>query len=399
MTTETGLRFASDIDPFSDEFLTDPFPFLHKLREIGPAVYLKRYGVWSVARYDEVNEVLRDNKTFSSAAGAGISNLKTEKAWRSPSLLLEADPPVHTINRRVVSRALAPGRLRILQETFDRSAGELADSLVARGRFDAVTDLAEVFPTEVFPKAFGLTGEGKEQLLAFGNMGFTTLGPQNELFAAAMANAQEVIAWIAEQCSRTSLSADGLGAQIYAAVDAGEVSEEDAALLVRAFLSAGVDTTVNGIALGLAAFIEFPDQWDLLRSDPDLARNAFDEIIRWASPVIGFFRTTTRSVDIGGVEVPSDAKVLVFFAGANRDPRHWEDPDVFDIRRKVVGHLGFGTGVHNCAGREIARMEGESLLRALAAKVGGWRLVGQPVPRLNNTLRGLDALPVEVVRD
>lgn len=318
MTAESVGGPTSDIDPFSKEFLTYPFPYLERLRETGPAVYLERYGVWSVARHDEVHLVLRDYETFSSTAGAGITNFKTEPAWRKPSVLLEVDPATHTINRRVVSRALAPGGLRVLQETFDRSATQLVDTLVARRSFDAVGDLAEVFPTEVFPNAFGLSQEGKEKLLAYGSMVFNGQGPRNELFEAAMTGGHEVIGWIAEQCSRSSLSPDGLGAQIYAAVDAGEVSEEEAALLVRSFLSAGVDATVNAIALGVLAFIESPDQWEHLRADPSLARNAFDEIVRRESPLMGFFRTTTRATGIGGVKLPSDTKVMVFFAGANR---------------------------------------------------------------------------------
>ena len=126
------------------------------------------------------------------------------------------------------------------------------------GSFDAVPDLAEVFPTQVFPEAFGIRENGRDQLLAYGAMVFNGMGPRNHLFEASMAGAGDVLAWIAEQCSRAALRPDGLGAQIYAGVDAGEVTEEEAALLVRSFLSAGLDTTVSAIALGVLDFVRFP---------------------------------------------------------------------------------------------------------------------------------------------
>jgi 4-methoxybenzoate monooxygenase (O-demethylating) len=386
----------SQIDPFSDEFLAEPFPFLNELREVGPVVHLDRYGVYAVARHEQVTAVLHEPRVFSSAAGTGITNFRTEQAWRKPSILLEVDPPVHTRNRKVVARALAPRSLGYLQEIFDRKAAELADSLVARGSFDAVPDLAEIFPTKVFPDAFGLAEDGRDQLLAYAAIVFNGMGPRNHLFEASMEGAEEVIAWITRQCARSSLRPDGLGALIYAGVDAGEVTEDEAALLVRSFLSAGLDTTVSALALGVLDFVQCPDQWQALRQDPSLARNAFDEVVRLEAPVMNFFRTTAEATQLAGTNLPANAKVLVSFAGANRDPRRWEDPGRFDIRRKTAGHMGYGVGVHNCVGQVIARMEGESLLRALAARVASWHLAGEPQPRLNNTLRGLATLPVAV---
>ena len=386
----------SAVDPYSDEFLADPFPFLAQLRDAGPVVYLDRYGVYAVARHEQVQAVLKEPRVFSSAAGTGITNFAVEKAWRKPSILLEADPPVHTRNRKVVARALAPRSLGYLQEIFDRKAGELAGSLAARGSFDAVPDLAEIFPTRVFPDAFGIQADGRDQLLAYGAMVFNGMGPRNHLFEASMEGAGEVLAWITEQCSRASLRPDGLGALIYAGADAGEVTEDEAALLVRSFLSAGLDTTVSALALGVLDFVRSPDQWQALRDDPSLARNAFEEVVRIEAPVMNFFRTTTEATELAGTRLPARAKVMVSFAGANRDPRRWAEPDRFDVRRKVAGHLGYGTGVHNCVGQVIARMEGEAVLRALACRVRSWRLTGEPRPRLNNSLRGLDTLPVAV---
>lgn len=397
MGVATGAVAESGVDPFDDSFLADPFPALQELRAAGRAVFLPAYGVWAVANHEDVHAVLRDHERFSSASGVGLANLAAgEQPWRKPSILLEIDPPAHTRNRGVVAGAMSPRALRWLQGVFDEQAEALAVELAARRRFDAVRDLAEVFPTVVFPRAFGVDADAREHLLAYGSMVFNGHGPRNRHFDAAMAGAEGVIEWITGQCRRSALRPGSIGAAIYEAADDAGVSEDDAALLIRSFLSAGVDTTVGGLAFCVYDFIRFPDQWELLREDPSLARNAFEETVRLESPVIGFFRTTTTTVDFGDTRVPAGAKVLVFYAGANRDPKRWEDPDRFDIRRRLVGHLGYGIGPHVCVGMTIARMEGEAVLRALARRIATWEVTGEVRPRLNNTLRCLDTLPVSV---
>jgi hypothetical protein len=388
------------MDPFSDEFLTDPFPALTALRDAGPAVYLTRYQVWAVAGYREVHEVLRDHERFSSAAGVGLADLAEQAqgyGWRKPSLLLEVDPPLHTRHRALAVGAMTPRALRVFQEVFEEQAAALAADLVDRRRFDAVRDLAEVFPAVVFPHALGTAGDAREQLLAYGALSFNALGPRNRHLEAALSAAEGVPEWIAEHCRRDALRPGTIGTAIYEAADAAGLAGDDAALLVRALFSAGVDTTVSALSFAIRDFIRWPDQWALVRENPSLARNAFEETVRLESPVIGFFRTTTAEVVLGAARIPPGCKVLVSYAGANRDPRQWNDPDSFDVGRRVAGHVGYGTGPHVCAGMTIARMEGEAVIRALAERVAGWQLAGEPVPRLNNTLRGFQALPVEII--
>jgi cytochrome P450 len=385
-----------DVDPFSDEFLANPYPHHEQLREVGPVVYLSRHGAWAMARYEQVHATLSDWQTFSSAAGAGLTNFRKEKPWRTPSVILEADPPLHTRTRAVLARILSPVALRKLRETFAAEAERLVDEVVERRSFDAAKDLAERYPLKVFPDAVGLPADGRENLLPYGSLAFNAFGPNNARLTQAMASAQPIIAWIMSRCSREALAPDGFGAQIYAAVDTGELSAEEAPLLVRSFLTAGVDTTVNGLAAAIYCFARFPDQWQALRENPSLARAAFEEVIRFECPVQTFFRTTTCDTEVAGVPIPDNEKVLLFLAAANRDPRRWEDPDRFDIRRKTTGHVGFGAGIHGCVGQMVARLEAELVLTALARKVEAIELAGEPQRRLNNTLLGLSSLPVTV---
>jgi 4-methoxybenzoate monooxygenase (O-demethylating) len=390
---------VSSIDPFSAEFLADPWPWHEELREAGPVVWLERYGVWAMTRYDEVHAALLDWETFCSSAGVGLSNFRTETPWRTPSLLLEADPPQHTTARKAINRALSPRTVRELRAMFDEHAVALAARLVKQATVDGVRDVAEAFPLDVFPVAMGLPSADArtgQALLAYGNLAFNAFGPRNWLIDEAVARAGDAIAWITARCARAALTQGGLAAKIYECADEGLVTEEEAGLLVRSLLTAGVDTTVVTLEQTLYAFATHPGQWKLLRDDPSLAGAAFEESLRWGSPVQTFFRTATRPVTIAGTSIDAGQKVLLFLAAANRDPRHWDDPARFDIRRKTGGHVGFGAGIHLCVGAAFARMEGEAMLTALASSVARLELAGDPVRRLNNTLSGFESLPLRL---
>jgi 4-methoxybenzoate monooxygenase (O-demethylating) len=387
---------VSLLDPFADDFLAAPYAFHAQLREAGPVVWLERYVLWTCARYAEVQAALSDWQTFSSAAGVGIDDFRRSKPWRPPSLILEADPPLHTRSRTVMNRALSAKAMAGLRASFKQAADTLADALVSRGRVDAIKDVAEAYPLSVFPNAIGLGPNGLENLLPYGAMVFNAFGPRNAHFEAAMAEATKVIAYIDAQCAREALSPDGIGATIWAAVDTGEITAKEAPLLVRSLLSAGLDTTIVGIGNALYAFAANPAQWRALRENLALARPAFDEVLRWESPVQTFFRTTTKPVDIGGVTIPADAKILLFLASANRDPRKWHDPERFDISRRAAGHVAFGAGIHLCVGQMLARLEAEMIITALAARVARIDIIGEPRRKLNNSLRQFASLPIEL---
>jgi 4-methoxybenzoate monooxygenase (O-demethylating) len=387
-----------DFDPFSRAFFDNPYPAHEAMREAGPVVWIPRYRVWAMARHDEVHGALNDWQTYCSSRGVGLSDFAKEKPWRPPSIILEADPPLHTRTRTVLARILSPGAMKRLRETFQKEAEKLVDSLIARGRFDAVKDLAEVYPLRVFPDALGIPRESRENLLPYGNMVFNAFGPRNDFFEEGMRNADPVRESIMKNCARESLAPGGLAMQIYEAVDKGELSADEAPLLVRSFLSAGIDTTVNGLAATIDCLARFPDQWQLLRDEASLARNAFEEALRLESPVQTFFRTTTREVDVGGVHIGEGEKVLLFLAAANRDPRRWQEPEKFDIKRRVAGHVALGSGIHGCVGQSVARLEGELILTELAKRAESIAIAGEPKRRYNNTLRGLASLPVEVRR-
>lgn len=392
---------TSDADPFSPEVLADPLPFQAALREAGPVVHLSAHGVYALGRYADVRAALVDWQRFPSGFGVGLANWRHEKPWRPPSLLLETDPPRHDAPRAVLAPILAPRALRRLREQWQAAAEELVeevlDSAAGGPEVDAMTALAEAFPLRVFPDAVGLPREGREHLLPYGDHLFNAFGPPNELVARGAPTLAEHAGWVDQQCARGRLAEGGFGAQIWAAADRGDITPEQAPLVVRSLLSAGVDTTVHGLGACLSAFATHPDAWARLRAEPGLARVAFDEAVRRESPVQTFFRVADVDVAIGDAVVPEGEKILMFLGSANRDPRRWADPNAFDLDRDPSGHVGFGMGLHQCVGQHVARLEAEALLTALARRVERLEPAGTPRRHLNNTMRGWESLPLRLV--
>ena len=388
-----------DVDPFGSDFLSDPYAYHDLLRDAGPVFWLERYGVYGTARHEEVTAALRNHETFLSGRGVGLADFSKEEPWRPVSLLLEVDPPLHTRTRELMTRIVSVGALKEAEPRWQAEADALIEQLVALGKFDAVIDLAEVYPMRIFPDMIGLPREGREHLLTYAAATFNAFGPRNELFLASERAAAEATAWVQQACKRANLEPGGWGMEVYRAADEGKCSAEEAERLVRSFLTAGVDTTVNGIAHLMLAFASAPDQWARLRANPGAAqiKKAFEESLRWDSTAQTFFRTTGRDAELTGVPIPAGSKVLLFLGAANRDPRRFENPERFDIQRVSSGHVGFGFGIHQCLGQMVARQEAEMILNALIPRVENIIPAGKVVRRLNNTLHALASLPVEVV--
>jgi cytochrome P450 len=386
-----------DIDPYAAENLIDPYPMHRQMREAGPVVRLTHYGIYACARHAQVHAVINDAVNFISGAGVGLANFNLETPFRPKSLILEADPPLHTQTRAVLSRILSPKVVMQIRATFAAEAEALVERCVAQGEIDGIADLAQPYPLKVFPDAVGVEAEGREHLLVYGDMVFNSMGPRNELLARSAEKVGPVTAWIMKHCERAMLRPGGFGDQIYQAADAGELTHEQAPMLVRSFLSAGVDTTINGLGNVLYCLAHHPAEYAKLHADPSLARPAFEEGLRHESTAQTFFRTAGRDTEIAGVPIPHNSKVVLMLAAANRDPDKWPDPDRYDIERRPSGHVALGSGIHGCVGQAVARLEGEVVLSALARRVKRIEVAGPHTRRLNNTLRALGTLPLRLI--
>lgn len=398
MTSPAGTFPSLDIDPFSYESLSNPLEVDRAIREAGDIVWLKKYGIWATGRYDIVDAIFRDYETFESSSGTGLTNIKKETNWRKPSLILETDPPEHDKYRRIMASVLSPAVVKKFSESFQAAADSLVARVIELGEIDAAVDLAEEYPLSVLPDAIGFAPFGKEHLLPYSNLNFQAMGPRNEFYEKALEGAEEAKEYVTWQMRREALTAGGLGDQIYEAAAASDISEEDAGLLVRTFLSAGVDTTIFAIQFALKELAENPAVWSALKQDPSLARQVFEETLRCyaTSPYIG--RTTSRATEISGVKLEEGQKVLMLLAAANHDESRWENPDQFNLERDTRGHLTFGTGIHGCVGQMMARLEGTCILTAIAQQVDTMMLTGEPVLKYSNWLRGFEHLPMRLTK-
>ncbi|MGW4046234.1 cytochrome P450 [Streptomyces sp. NPDC004721] len=396
-TAADGVVASIPDDPYDDANLTDPYPLFDRMREAGPAVWLERYGVHAFTRFEQCRQILADHETFISGAGVGPRNYHQEPPWR-PAGILDSDPPAHTPLRTAMAGVISPRNIRVLRAVFHEFAVRLVDRVLEQREFDAITELAELFPIEVFGNAVGIPREGRaENLLPHGAMNFSAFGPEDARYARYFAAGEGTVEWVMSNCARENLTPDGLGAKIWEYADQGVITPDEATRLVRALLSAGLDTTVLAIGNTMKCLATHPSEWAALHESPALARFAVDEALRFESPFQSFFRTTSREAAFHGVPLAEDTKIALFMGAANRDPRRFgDDAGEYRIERDASGHLAFGIGIHQCVGQPISRLEMDVLFSELARRVRTVELVGEPVPFLHNTLRGWTRLPVRV---
>ena len=380
-------------DIFSREAVRNARAVDDALREMGPVVKLARENITMVARYQHVSEGLKDWQAFSSKS----------RPWHDPNsvrpeILLVDDPPRHTAVRPVIASALSPKALATMATAFNADADALVREVKQRSgeTIDVVDAISRPFVYKVLPDLLGLPQEGRENMTAFGHMVWATLGPQNELFHEAMENVGPVIEWVDQCCNRENLDPEGLGMQMFLAADRGAITRDEAKLLVGILLSAAADTTVMTVSTAMRAFSLFPDQYRELRRDPSLARSAFEESLRWDSPSRMAGRIAMRDVDFDGYVIPKGERCGLMFAAANRDPRKWPDPDRFDIRRDLRGHLGWGYGIHACVGRNLALLEADALLGALIKHIERFEPAGEPEPWMTTIGHGPAKLPLRI---
>ncbi|MDQ6660216.1 MAG: cytochrome P450 [Chloroflexota bacterium] len=377
---------------YSDEVLAEPYEHYRRLREAGPAVWLERYDVWVVARYDSVRTVLRNWATFSSASGVAVNDV-LNTAMRGNTL--NSDPPLHDLLRNVVASRMTSQALRPTKEMIDQRAEALVERLVTQHSFDAIEDLAQALPLSIVPDFIGLPQEGREHLLDWAEATFNAMGPMNERCADAVKKLPELFSYARQLAATGNLQPGSFGAGVLEAQRDGRITEAQCPQLFTAYLVPSVDTTISAVGSAIWLFGRYPDQWNQVRDNPSLIPNAFEEVLRLESPLQSFSRLATSDYDVEGITIPAGSRVVVLFASANRDERKWEQADTFDVTRNTSGHLGFGYGVHLCAGASLARLEGQAILGALARRVERFELVTS-TRKLNNVIRSLRTLAVTV---
>jgi cytochrome P450 len=382
-----------DVDFYGDAFILDPLPRYAQMRELGPVVWLPHQKAYAVARYGEVQDVLRRDAVFQS--GKGLS-LNDEVNAMLVGSTLNTDGELHVKKRSITARPILPKNLQPLRDFITDLSEGLAERLMQAKTFDAVKDFAQVLPVSVVIDLVGLNEAGKQNMLKWAAATFNLFDGYNARSQAAFKDMVELQTFLKEYGTRDALKEGGLAQRIFDIAPEKGFTEAEAAQQMRDYINPSLDTTISAAGFAAFYFAKFPDQWTALRANPDLVGNAVEEVVRMATPIRAFSRYVAEDTEVSGVPILKGSRIIAIYASANRDPRMWKDPDQFDITRDLRKHLGFGHGPHICMGLHLARMELTSLLTAMLPRVAEWHLDGEPKIAMNNTIRAFEYLPIRI---
>ena len=357
-----------DFDPFDPAYFRDPYPYYSALREEQP-VYRREVPdhrvwphYWMLTRAKDVDAALADWRTFSSARGTLVD---TDISLIPPNMF-NMDPPRHDELRSILSRVLTPKRVTDLEPHVRAYAEQLARGFAEE--FDAATEFAQPIPTITMCALMDLPMSERDTFLKW-NLD-TLAGADFTSPQALRAYAEMGEYWKGLVEERRRSPGPDLISQILQSEI--ELSDEEVAGFCSLLHDASQNTTMNMIALGVVTLAQFPDERRRLREDRGLWPQALEELLRYASPVQGLARTTTRDVTIEGVTIPEGDQVLVLYGSANHDPSAHASPDELDFGRDVKNHWVFGHGIHYCLGNAVARLEVRTALDVLLDTLGDW---------------------------
>jgi len=400
---------ASEIDLLDRDVFTEgvPHEWFTWLRANQPVFHHPEPdgpGFWVITKHADIKACSRDAGTFSSAAErGGVIGLEErlmdgEGAVMAGNLLIFMDPPRHTRYRKLVNRGFTPRMIGMLEPRIRELTNAMLDTALAKDPCDFVVDIAAELPLEVICELIGVPSEDRHKIFDWSNRLVGGEDPEYAVSDEDRMNAQLELFGYAQRLAdehRDSPQDDIISALLAAEPDGEALSELDFNLFVLLLSVAGNETTRNAIAHGMNAFLENPDQWELLVADPSLIGTATEEILRWASPVMYFRRNATQDVQLGDVTIKEGDKLSLWYSSANRDEDVFDDPFRFDITRQPNNHVAFGGGgPHFCLGAQLARLEIRMLFEELVRRAPKVEQLGPPDRLRSNFISGIKHLPV-----
>ena len=402
---------ATEYAPLGAAHVADPYHFYTRARREEPIFYSPLIRAWVVSRYDDALTILKDPQRFP------ISVMQLSDDWYTPEAvelmrslplarvpgLLTVDPPEHTRLRSSITRAMSAQRIASLEPRIRHFANQLIDQFAPSTRLDFVERFARPFPVLVISSLLNVPEEDQPQLRRWSNeaTALNTTRPTAEqqiLMVQSYAALQQYICDLVEQ--RRKAPQDDLASDLLKAVDAGQapLSVLEASRLLYLVFSAGFETTVNFLGNCLLVLLSDHAHWQSMQEHPQSIPDKVEELLRFASPVLGIFRRTNQDVELGGQLIPKGAMIQVLLASADHDEAVFHDAETFDPQsEKTNRHIAFGYGVHFCLGAPLARLETRIALEQLSQRLPSLRLVpGQDISYTPNLLfRGLKQLFVE----
>jgi cytochrome P450 len=386
-----------EYNPFARETQINPYPVYQWMRDEAPVYHNPGVGFYALSRFDDVLQAHLDTKRFLSGHGVTI-----EDTGASVDLLITKDEPEHTWHRKLVSRVFTPRAIADLEAAVRSVAAEALDNARERGEMEIIGELSGYLPMAIIAEMLGLPVEIRTRLrelsdraLARPDTGVAETPPDAleasrdmtmlllEVVADIVRDPGDDIASMLLQTQVT----DGDGNQF-------SLSQEQVAVRLLELAFAGHETTAKLIANGVVALAWYPDHRAELVEHPELVPQAVEEMLRWDAPSHYQGRWVEKNVELHGVTIPADSRVILVTGAAQHDERVFDEPELFDIHRDVERHVGFGFGAHLCVGAALARLETRITFEELLARYPRYE-IGAPIVRAySSNVRGLARLPI-----
>ena len=393
------VQSANDVyyDPYDVDIDADPYPVFRRMREEAPLYYNEPHDFYALSRFADVERGLLDAKTFISGRGGIIELIRANIEMPSGVLIFE-DPPVHTLHRRLLSRAFSPSRVAALEPQIREFCARSLDPLIGAEEFDFIADLGAQMPMRVIGMLLGIPEKDNEAVRDSVDANLRTEAGQpmhvSEDFLPTDMYA-EYIDWRADHPS-DDIMTELLQAEFEDETgNVRRLTREELLTYISVVAGAGNETTNRLIGWTGKVLSDHPDQRQELVEDRSLIPGAIEELLRFETPAPHMSRYVAKDVELHGQMVPEGSIVMFLPASANHDDRRFPDGDTFDIHRKPAKPLTFGFGIHLCLGAALARLEGRVALEEVLKRFPTWQVdMSRAKLAPTSTVRGWETLPV-----
>ncbi len=394
--SETSVYF----DPYEVKINADPYPTYERLREEAPIYHNERYDFWALSRHEDVQKALANWQVFSSSRGdlldimrAGIEMPKGVVMWE--------DPPVHTMHRGLMSRVFTPKRMAQLEDQVRAYCIRCLDPLVGSDGFDIITELASILPMRVIGMLLGIPEQDQVAVRDRTDRDLRTRPGEPMVIVESEVVTGEMFADYIDWRSRHP--SDDLMTLLLNAEFEDEtgvtrtLTRQEVLTYTSVLAGAGNETTGRLIGWLAKVLAEHPDQRRLVAEQRSLVPNVIEETLRFEPTGHASARFVTEEIEYYDTTVPAGSAVLLLMGSANRDPRRFENPDVYDVSRTDVQHITFGYGLHFCLGTHLARLEGRVALEEILNRWREWDIDYSAIKLAStSTVRGWERLPLVV---
>lgn len=394
-------------NPFRESYARDPYPELARLQASEPVHPGTQVRDWIVTGFEEAQRCLQDDDCFSNdpvhergELGAVTAHRRHEVPLGQVPILGQADAPEHTRLRAVVNRAFTPRKVESLRERFTALADVLLERADPSAPFEIMRGFAEPLPVMAVLEMIGIPPPDHPRVREWSGAIMAPIAdaelPAPALAASARAN-RAFDVYLQEERDRLAAYRDGsVVMTLLAAADAGELSLDEVIMMIIHVSLSGNGPTAFMLGNGVLALAEHPEARAALSRDPSLFPNLVEEVLRFDSPTHHVIRFARQDLVLRGKRLRKGESVHVIIGAANRDPRRFQDPDVFDVNRGDVRHLSFGHGIHFCLGAPVARLLGAVAFERFLARFGDFRIVPNGLERGDTfLLRGPRRLTIE----